>query len=233
MIVVDRMQFPISIVSQYGEFILCGGQYASRSRPASALPLAPSSKKPSVDVLTKLAHEHSLTSELESALAARPLPVTKRLGQAAVKLEGSGGEPCGRFRKGPVKFTSFLRSAAGSIVFAVCLSLAGCRTSSGGSTPTVVFNRVPATSQAVHGQEVPDQTATIEGYATGVRTGERIVVYSKIDGRWGLQPPSGQPFTNIESDGRWRTSTLLGIEYAALLVDPTYNPPEQTESLPN
>jgi hypothetical protein len=85
----------------------------------------------------------------------------------------------------------------------------------------------------MHGQEVLDQTASIEGYATGVRPGERIVVYSKNDGRWGLQPPSGQPFTNIDSDGRWRTSTLLGIEYAALLVDPTYNPPVQTETLPN
>ncbi len=228
---VDRMQFPISIVSQDGEFILGGGQHASRS--ASLLPLAPSSRKPSVDTLTKLAHEHSLTNELESAWAARPLTVTRRLGQAPDKLEVSGDEPCGRFCKGPADLRSSLRSAAGSIVFAVCLSLAGCRTSSTASSPTVVINRVPAASQAVLGQEVPDQTATIEGYATGVRPGERIVVYSKIDGRWGLQPPSGQPFTNIESDGRWRTSTLLGIEYAALLVDPTYNPPEQTESLPN
>jgi hypothetical protein len=231
--VVDRMQFPIRIVSQDGEFILCGGQPASRSRSASVLPLAPSPRKPSVDALTKLEHKHSSTNELESGWAARTLPVTKGLGQAAVKLEGSSGEPCGRFRKGPMELASFLRSTAGSVVFAVCLSLAGCRTSSTGSTPTVVFNRVPDTSQVVHSQEVPDQTATIEGYATGVRPGERIVVYSKIDGRWGLQPPSGQPFTNIESDGRWRTSTLLGIEYAALLVDPTYNPPEQTESLPN
>jgi len=190
------MQFPISIARQDGEFILCGGQHASGSRSAFVLPLAPSSRKPSVDALTKLEHEHSLTNELESAWAARPLPVTKRLGQAAVKLEGPGGEPSGR-RKGHVVLRSFLRSATGSIVFAVCLSLAGCRTSSSGSTPTVVFNRVPATSQVVDSQEVPDQTATIEGYATGVRPGERIVVYSKIDGRWSLQPPSGQPFTNI------------------------------------
>src|SRR5207302_8329962 len=43
---------------------------------------------------------------------------------------------------------------------------------------------------------------------------------------------SGQPFTNIETDGRWKASVHLGIQYAALLVDPTYNPPEQTESLP-
>ena len=43
---------------------------------------------------------------------------------------------------------------------------------------------------------------------------------------------SGQPFTNIEADGRWKASVHLGLQYAALLVDPTYNPPEQTESLP-
>ena len=35
-----------------------------------------------------------------------------------------------------------------------------------------------------------------------------------------------------KADGRWKASVHLGIQYAALLVDPTYNPPEQTESLP-
>jgi hypothetical protein len=119
------------------------------------------------------------------------------------------------------------------LVFAGCLALAGCRSSSTNSVPSIVFNKVPATSPIPHGQEVPDQTGAIEGIATGVHPGERIVVYSKTDGRWGLQPPSGQPFTNIESNGHWRTSALLGTEYAALLVDPTVNPPVQTESLPN
>jgi hypothetical protein len=137
-----------------------------------------------------------------------------------------------RFREGSVKLMPFLRTTTGSIAFAVCLALAGCRTSSTTSTPKIVFNQVPATGQVVQGQEVPNQTGTVEGYATGLRPGEQIVVYSKIDGRWSLQLPSGKPFTKIESNGRWRTSTLLGIEYAALLVDSTYNPPEQTESLP-
>jgi hypothetical protein len=127
----------------------------------------------------------------------------------------------------------FRRSIAASSVFAVFLGLAGCRPSSTNSAPSVVFDKFPETSPAVHGQEVPDQTATIEGHATGFRPGQRIVVFSKGDGRWGLQTTSGQPFTNIDSKGHWQTSTLLGIEYAALLVDSTYNPPEQTESLPN
>jgi hypothetical protein len=71
-----------------------------------------------------------------------------------------------------------------------------------------------------------------EGRATGARPGQRIALYAKTDGRWGLCPQSGQPFTNIESDGRWKASVHLGIEYAALLVESTYDPPEQTESLP-
>ncbi|HUB28526.1 MAG TPA: hypothetical protein VL967_02475 [Terracidiphilus sp.] len=127
----------------------------------------------------------------------------------------------------------FLLGIAASILFAVSMDLVGCRASSTGSPPTVAFNKVPATGQVLPGQEVPYQTDTIEGSASGFRAGDRIVLYSKNDGRWGLQPPSGPPFTNIEKDGRWRASTILGIEYAALLVDSTYNPPVQTESLPS
>jgi hypothetical protein len=59
-----------------------------------------------------------------------------------------------------------------------------------------------------------------------------MVLYAKTDGRWGVCQQSGQPFTNIESDGRWKASVHLGLQYAALLVDPTYTPPDQTESLP-
>jgi hypothetical protein len=224
-------QFPLGILSRNRESILRGNQHASRSRFAFLL-LARSSSKALVDALTKLKHDDSLTDEPVSASAARVCPVTKHRGEAAVAVEGSGGERGGQFRKGAVELKPFLRSTAGSIVFAVCLSLASCRTSPTGSIPTVVLNKVPVTSPVEHGQEVPDQTAIIEGYATGIRPGERIVVYSKNDGRWGLQPPSGQPFTSIESNGHWRTSTLLGIEYAALLVDSTFNPPVQTETLP-
>jgi hypothetical protein len=67
---------------------------------------------------------------------------------------------------------------------------------------------------------------------TGAQPGQRIVLYAKTDGRWGLCQQSGQPFTDIESDGRWKASVHLGLQYAALLVDSTYDPPQQTESLP-
>jgi hypothetical protein len=112
-------------------------------------------------------------------------------------------------------------------VLAVCLALTACHFSSTSSVPTVVFSRVPAANQ-----DSPGKTDIIEGRVIGVHPGQRIVLFSKTDGRWGVGQQSGRPFTDIESDGRWRSSIQLGIEYAALLVDPAYHPPEQTESLP-
>jgi len=72
----------------------------------------------------------------------------------------------------------------------------------------------------------------IDGRVTGARPGQRIVVYAKTDGRWGVCRQLGQTYTNVEADGRWKASVHLGMQYAALLVDPSFNPPEQTESLP-
>ena len=112
-------------------------------------------------------------------------------------------------------------------VLAVCLSLTACHFSSTNSAPTIVFSRIPAADQ-----ESPGKTDIIEGRVIGVRPGQRIVLYAKTDGRWGVHQQSDRPFTDVESDGRWRSSIQLGIEYAALLVDPAYHPPEQTESLP-
>jgi len=119
----------------------------------------------------------------------------------------------------------------------VSLVLTGCHSSSNNSAPTVAFGKVAAAHQEspyktdVTGSDY--KTDIVDGRVTGARPGQRIVLYAKTDGRWGLCQQSGQPFTNIESDGRWKASVHLGLQYAALLVDPSYNPPEQTESLPN
>jgi hypothetical protein len=116
--------------------------------------------------------------------------------------------------------------------------LTGCHFSSTTSAPTVAFSKVAAAYQeSPYKTDITERdykTDTIDGRAIGVRPGQRIVLYAKTDGRWGLCRQSGQPFTNIEieSDGRWKGSIHLGLQYAALLVDPTFNPPEQTESLP-
>src|SRR5580658_1831053 len=127
--------------------------------------------------------------------------------------------------------------AARLSVLLVYFVLIGCHSSSRNSTPTVAFSKVAAAYQ-----ESPDKTVItegrdykrdiVEGRATGAQPGQRIVLYAKTDGRWGVCRQSEQPSTNIEADGQWKALVHLGSEYAALLVDPTYNPPEQTESLP-
>ena len=114
--------------------------------------------------------------------------------------------------------------------------LTGCHSSPKKSAPTVAFSSVAAAYQ-----ESPDKiniterdykTGMTDGRVTGARPGQRIALYAKTDGRWGLCRQSDQPFANIESDGRWKALVHLGLQYAALLVDPPYDPPEQTESLP-
>ena len=119
------------------------------------------------------------------------------------------------------------RTATFSVLL-VCLVLSGCQSSSKNSAPRIVFSRVPAADQ-----ESRDKTDVIEGRVKGARPEQRIVLYAKRNGRWGLYPRSDQEFTNIETDGRWKNSIHLGLQYAALLVDPAYNPPEQTEALPS
>jgi hypothetical protein len=127
------------------------------------------------------------------------------------------------------------RTATLSVLLA-SLVLTGCHSSSKIAAPTLAFSRVPAAFQeGPYRTDISERdykTGTIEGRATGARPGQRIVLYAMTDGRWGLCRQSGQPFTNIETDGGWKASVHLGLQYASLLVDPTYNPPEQTESLP-
>src|SRR5713101_4003050 len=105
------------------------------------------------------------------------------------------------------------RTARLSVLLA-SLVLTGCHSPSTLSAPTLAFSKVPAAYQ-----ESPYKTDTIEGRATGARPGQRIVLYAKTDGRWGVCRQSNQPFTNIETDGRWKASVHMGIQYAALLVD--------------
>jgi hypothetical protein len=121
-------------------------------------------------------------------------------------------------------------------VLLVSFGLTGCHSSPNNLAPTVAFRKVPAAYQeSPYKTDITERdykTDIIEGSVTAARSGQRIVLYAKTDGRWGVCRQSGQPFTNIETDGRWKAAVHLGLQYAALLVDPTYNPPEQTESLP-
>src|SRR5258708_2011799 len=125
---------------------------------------------------------------------------------------------------------------ATSSVLLVYFVLTGCHSASTNSAPTVAFSKVAAADQeSPYKTDITERdykTDIMDGRVTGARPGQRIALYAKTDGRWGLCRQSGQAFANIETDGRWKASVHLGLQYAALLVDPTYNPPEQTESLP-
>jgi hypothetical protein len=78
----------------------------------------------------------------------------------------------------------------------------------------------------------PDITDTIAGRAVGVRTGQQIVLYAKSEGRWWIQPSTQKPFSEIRGDSTWDVKTHLGSDYAALLVNPGYEPPPSPEELP-
>jgi PAS domain S-box-containing protein len=94
------------------------------------------------------------------------------------------------------------------------------------SAPAIEFTRVP-----LAGEGGPDRTETIEGRVIRARPGERIVLYAHW-GAWWVQPRVDQPFTTIEADSTWRNSSHLGTQYAALLVDPSYQPPASIDTLP-
>src|SRR5260221_7990844 len=132
---------------------------------------------------------------------------------------------------------SRLHIVARTATFSVLLVkfvLTGSHSSKKIPPPTFFSSKVPAAEQeSPYKTDISERdykTDTIEGRATGARPGQRIVLYAKTDGRWGVCRQPGTPFTNIETDGRWKASVHLGIQYAALLVDPTYDPPEKSES---
>jgi hypothetical protein len=71
----------------------------------------------------------------------------------------------------------------------------------------------------------------IEGRASATRPGQQIVLYARA-GAWWLQPFVNDPFTKIQADSSWKNSIHLGTDYAALLVEPGYNPPAKLDALP-
>jgi hypothetical protein len=60
---------------------------------------------------------------------------------------------------------------------------------------------------------------------------QRVVLYALTD-RWYVQPDTAKRITDIGTDGTWTNSTHLGSQYAALLVDFSFNIPTPTLALP-
>ena len=105
--------------------------------------------------------------------------------------------------------------------------LNGCASRRAATKPSIEFSVIP---QADEGG--PDNTARIGGRVIGGHAGQQIVLFAKA-GIWWVQPTTAQPFTEIQSDSTWTSSTHLGTEYAALLVERGYRPPATMEVLPS
>ena len=114
-----------------------------------------------------------------------------------------------------------------SAIVGLCLFLGGCRSQPANLVPSVEFSKVPLADAGG-----PDKRGIIEGRAIAARPGQQIALYALSEGIWWVQPEDGHPFTTIASDSTWKSSTHLGTQYGALLVDAGYKPPNQTESLP-
>ena len=107
-----------------------------------------------------------------------------------------------------------------------CMVVGGCGTQPANPGPYIEFTRVPLADEGG-----PDRLDVIEGRVNGAQPGLQIVLFAR-SGAWFVQPFANQTFTQIQSDSRWRSATHLGTEYAALLVEPGYQPPPSTEVLP-
>jgi hypothetical protein len=93
--------------------------------------------------------------------------------------------------------------------------------------PRITFTEIPP---AAIGGSV--RTAEIAGRVDGARPGDRIVLFSK-SGVWYVQPMRRSPYTEIDGQGRWRSTIHLGSEYAAMVVRDDYRPPNSTPVLPD
>jgi hypothetical protein len=116
--------------------------------------------------------------------------------------------------------------AASVVVVAVCALSLACAQGSAGGTPSITLTQVPEA-----GGGGSQRVAPIAGRVTGARPGQRVVLFAK-SGIWWVQPFVAKPFTEIAADATWKSTTHLGTEYAALLVEPGYQPPATVESLP-
>jgi len=107
-----------------------------------------------------------------------------------------------------------------------CLLLASCGVQRPDSGPYINVTRIPPADEGG-----PEKVDVIEGRVIGAAPGYQVVLFAR-SGAWYVQPFADQPFTQIQSNSNWRSTTHLGTEYAALLVEPGYRPPPVTDSLP-
>jgi hypothetical protein len=114
------------------------------------------------------------------------------------------------------------------IVSAVLCASSACQSPQARVEPKIEFTKLPKADQGG-----PSNLATIEGRVTGARPGQRIVLFARSGiGVWWVQPFADQPYTTIQPDASWSSSTHLGTEYAAVLVEADYRPQATAKTLP-
>jgi hypothetical protein len=106
-----------------------------------------------------------------------------------------------------------------------CLAI-GCTSPRPQGTPSIGFTHIPPA-----GDGNPGILLAIAGKVKAARPGQKVVLFAH-SGVWWVQPLADQPFTPIQRDSTWKTSTHPGSEYAALLVDANYHPPATANALP-
>ena len=112
------------------------------------------------------------------------------------------------------------------LLLILCAAMVGCQARRDKAAIAIEFTKIPPAAQG--GRERVD---TVAGRAVGARAGQQIVVYAR-SGPWWVQPWPDNALIPIQSDSTWSTSTHLGFEYAALLVDPGYHPPPTMDVAP-
>ena len=133
------------------------------------------------------------------------------------------------------------RAAWGIVVWllGLCFLLGGCRESRTDvrvTGPAIKFTGVPVISRSDALGDAA-KLSTIKGRVIGARPGQQIVVYARAINEYGqwtwfVQPFVRDPWTKIQSNSTWRSSTHPGGQYAALLVDAGFQPPWTTPLLP-
>jgi hypothetical protein len=130
------------------------------------------------------------------------------------------------FRELPFRAAAKSSACASALALVFCFSIGGCHSWKSGTGPTIEFTKIPPAAQG--GRERVD---TISGSVKGAKPGQRIVVYA-LSGPWWVQPWPEKPYIPIQNDSTWGTETHLGYQYAAMLVDPSYQPPPTLDAAP-